>query len=71
MSGGRERERLRDGERERIPSRLCAVREESDLGLKLNDCKTMTGSKTESRMLNQLSHQTPPPVYILKGNNQD
>ena len=32
----------REEERERIPSRLCAISTEPDVGLKLIDCEIMT-----------------------------
>ena len=39
---GREREKEREGERWRIPSRLWAISSEPDLGLHLVNCEIMT-----------------------------
>ena len=54
--GGAERE----GERERISSRLRTVRAEPNAGLKLTNCDNMTWAKTKSRRLNQLTHPGAP-----------
>ena len=66
----RERERVsmcvsreeaeREGERERIPSRLCAVRTEPHAGFSLMNHEIMTWVTIESRMLNRLSHPGAP-----------
>ena len=41
MKGQRERER----ERQRIPSRLCTVSVEPDVGLELTNCEIVTGAE--------------------------
>ena len=42
--------------RERIPSRLCIVSEEPNMGLILINHEIMIWAKTKSQLLNQLSH---------------
>ena len=49
-----------EAERERIPSKLGAVRAEPHAGLELTNCKIMTRAEIESQMLNQLSHPGTP-----------
>ena len=46
--GGAERERGR----ERIPSRLCTVSTETDVGFDPTNCEIMTWAKIKSQMLN-------------------
>ena len=50
----REREAEREGER--IPSRFSIVSVEPNVGPDPMNCEIMTGAKTMSQMLNQLSH---------------
>ena len=53
--------RGRERGREKIPSRLCAVRMEPNTGLYLINCETW--AKIKSRMLNQLSH--PGALFVV------
>ena len=64
-SGG-ERERGREREGERVPSRFCTVSAELPAGLEPTNCEIMTWVETKSQMLNQLSHPSAPKVLILK-----
>ena len=45
-----------EGGRERIPSRICAVSTEPDVGHEPMSHGIMTAAEAKSRMLNQLSH---------------
>ena len=49
-------EEQRERERERIPSRLCTVSLEPDVGLEPTNREIMPGAETRSRILNGLSH---------------
>ena len=52
----REREREREREGERIPSRVHTVSTEPDVEFDLMNCGIMTLAKTNSQILNQMSH---------------
>ena len=56
--GERESEQARagEGQRERIPSRLCTARVESNVGLELLSHEIMTRAEIRGQTLNQLSH---------------
>ena len=58
------REGQRERERDRIPSRLCAVIAEPDMGLDPMNHEIMTWAETNSGMLNCLSHQGTPGVLV-------
>ena len=58
--------RGRDRGRERIPSRLCTVSTEPDVGLKPMNCEIMTWAETKSRPPNRLSHPRAPGSSFLK-----
>ena len=68
----REREQAQVGEgqierRQRIPSRVCAVSAEPDVGLELMNHEIMTSVEIKSQTLNQLSHPgAPNPHFFLK-----
>ena len=47
-----EREGERERERERIPSRLCTVSTEPEVGLELTNGELMTQAETKSGMFN-------------------
>ena len=51
-----ERERDRETERQRIPSRLHTVSAEPNLGLEPTNFEIVTQAEIESQMLNRLSH---------------
>ena len=51
--------------RERVPSRLCAVSAEPDVGLELTNRESRTGAKIKSQMLNQRSHPGTPTVGVF------
>ena len=51
-----ERERVGEGQRERIPSRLPTVGAKPDVGLELTNREIMTSAETKSWSLNQLSY---------------
>ena len=57
-------ERQRERGRERIPSRLCTVSTESDVGLELTNCEIMTLAETKSLMLNEVSHHGAPRLFF-------
>ena len=59
IGGGTERER------ERILSRLCTLRAESDTGLKPMDREIMTQAETKSQTFNWLSHPGAPLIVLL------
>ena len=66
--GGR---RGRERGRQRIPSRLCAVSAEPNVGLEFTSHEIMTWAKTKSETLNQLSHPgTPRNRPLTIGNKQ-
>ena len=46
----------REKERERIPSRLCAISAEPDAGLELTNREVITRAEIRSRTLDRLSH---------------
>ena len=50
----------RERGRERIPSRLCAVRTEPDTELEITNQEIMTRAKIKSQMLNRLSYPGAP-----------
>ena len=52
----RERERAEEGQRERIPSRLCTVSTEPDTGLELAYREIVTRAEIKSQTLNPQSH---------------
>ena len=56
-------ERDRERERERIPSRLCSVRAEPNVGLEHTNREIMTSAKIKSQMLDQLSHPGAPRIF--------
>ena len=51
--------------RDRIPSRLCAISTESDVGLNPMKHEIMTWAEIKSRTLNQLSHLGTPSCVIF------
>ena len=61
----------RDRERERIPSRVCAISPKSDMGIDPMNCKIMTWAEIESRMLNWLSHPGTPKKQHFKSVGKD
>ena len=61
--GGAERE----GGQERIPSRLCAVSVQPDMGLYLMSHEIMTWAETKSWTLIGLSHPDAPSVRFVNG----
>ena len=50
----------KEGERERIPSRLCTVSAEPDVGLNPTNQEIMTQAEIKSPLLNRLSHEGAP-----------
>ena len=50
----------RESEKERIPSRLCTIGAEPDVGLELMNPEIMTWAETKRRLLNGLSHPVAP-----------
>ena len=58
--------RGRERGRERIPSRLCTVSSEPDVGLKLINYEIMIWAEIKSQMLNQLSHPGTPLRYFFE-----
>ena len=68
----RERERehtgegQRERERERIPTRLCTVRTEPEVGLELTDHKIMSRAEIKSWTFNRLSPPGAPTIEISK-----
>ena len=66
----RERKRAQAGQglergRQRIPSRLRAVRTGPKAGLDLTNHESMTWTEIKSQMLNQLSHPDSPTYLVL------
>ena len=57
---------VREGERERIPSRLRADSAEPDAGLSLTNREIMTGAKVKSWLLNGLSHPGAPEFLFIQ-----
>ena len=73
--GERERERQTDrqtdretgeGQRERIPRRLCTVRANPDVGFELTNSEIMTWAKIKSWTFNPLSYPDAPDTNSLK-----
>ena len=58
-------EEHREGERERIPSRIHTVSTEPDAGVNPTNCEITTGTKIKSQMLNRLSHSSTPNINFL------
>ena len=56
----------RERETQRIPSRLCTVSAEPNVGLHLTNCEIMTGSEIKSQSFNRLSHPGAPVVAYFK-----
>ena len=56
----RERETDRQKQRRKIPSRLCIVSTEPNLGLELMNREIMTSAKIKSWLLNRLRHPGAP-----------
>ena len=51
--------------RGRIPSGICTLSVESDIGLDLTNCEIMTWAKIKSRTLNRLSYPGVPKLFFL------
>ena len=49
--------------KERIPSRLCSVRADPNVGLEHTNREIMTGAKIKSQMLDRLSHPGAPRIF--------
>ena len=56
----------REGESERIPSRLHTVSTEPDAGLKATNREIMTWAKIMSQTLNRLSHSGTRPLKSFR-----
>ena len=61
----REEERVRDRGRERIPSMLCGVSAEPEIGLILTNCGIMTLAEIKGLMLDQVIHSGTPCLSFL------
>ena len=57
----RERERVGEGQRGRLPSRLRTASTEPDVGLELTNCEIVTSTGTKRQTLNGRSHPGAPP----------
>ena len=56
----REQARGRERGRERIPSRLCTVSTESDMGLELTHCEIVTSNEIKSQTFNRVTYPGTP-----------
>ena len=56
--------------RERIPSRVCTVSTEPDVGLKFMNPEIMTWAKTKSQRINWLSHPYTPTAGVSEEMNR-
>ena len=64
-------EETRERKRERIPTRLCAVSAEPNVGLDLTNHEIMTSAEIKSQMLNRLSHPGIPDLFKCVGGGGD